>query len=240
MSDSEDKKQDAKTTGASGLTSLMNFVPSAYYDLIARICPGMAFWIALSFKMSIFPEISRKTTVDELTGTTLIILIILSYVSGIAFTGFCIVWDWISIPIITTTKLMKSHLGLDQPDTPFTSKWKMISRKIDEVIKESDGAGKVLTKAMAEVTLCQNLLTGLVVLLFIGFFSEGESFFDPRASSYRIYYLLIFGALFLSMIFRQIMFLGRVKDLHELYAPKTISFPKTSNDRLQAIEGALK
>jgi hypothetical protein len=25
------------------LSSLLNFIPSAYYDLIARVCPGMAF-----------------------------------------------------------------------------------------------------------------------------------------------------------------------------------------------------
>ncbi|WP_263863803.1 hypothetical protein [Pseudomonas umsongensis] len=33
----------------SELSSLLNFIPRAYYDLIARVCPGMAFWVTLSY-----------------------------------------------------------------------------------------------------------------------------------------------------------------------------------------------
>ncbi len=216
-------KKSGNEKSESGLSSLMNFVPSAYYDLIARVCPGMAFWVALSFKASLVSGLNPKA-LNEFSGPVLFVLIALSYVSGIVLTGFTVVWDWVSLMFLSATKTMRSHLGLDAPkSTPFSSRWKVVSLHIDAVIKEDEGAGRVLVKAMAEVTLCQNLLSGMLVLAFIGHYSQDSRFFAPLL--YTEFYIPIALALFLSMLFRQAMFLGRVKDLYELYVPVRLSFP---------------
>ncbi|HSI46833.1 MAG TPA: hypothetical protein VLA61_01025 [Ideonella sp.] len=223
MSNGATAPKPEKEKSESGLSSLMNFVPSAYYDLIARVCPGMAFWVALSFKASLISGVNPKALI-EFSGAMLFVLIALSYVSGIVLTGFTVVWDWVSLMCLSTTKMMRKHLGLEAPrSTPFSSRWKAVSLHIDAVVKEDDGAGRVLVKAMAEVTLCQNLLSGLLVLACIGHYSQDQRFFAPLR--YMEFYIPIAFALFLSMLFRQAMFLGRVKDLYELYVPEELKFP---------------
>jgi hypothetical protein len=193
------------------LSSLLNFIPSAYYDLIARVCPGMAFWVALAYKMDFIITPSKPNALAS--GADLFILILLSYVSGIVLTGFCVIWDAISIFILERVPFCKV-LNLDNGAT-FTQRWKQVSVHIDQVGKANDTAGRILVKAMAEVTLCQNLLSGLIVLMFIGFFSDGVKFYAVQP--YYLYYSFIGGALFLAMMFRQVMFLGRVMGLHALY-----------------------
>lgn len=75
------KKEPGKSEGGSGLTSILNLIPSVYYDLIARICPGMAFWIVLAFK---YPH-EQLQPPDILGGALLFVLIILSYVPSPAW-----------------------------------------------------------------------------------------------------------------------------------------------------------
>jgi hypothetical protein len=229
MATASDTTKEEKEKSNSGFSSLMNFVPSAYYDLIARVCPGMAFWIAISFKMPFLmghqpaaPGHMPAMALSDISGPMLFVLVVLSYVSGIVLTGFSIVWDWISLLCLSPSATMREHLGLTAPKgTPFSSRWKLVSSQIDAVVKRDDGAGRVLIKAMAEVTLCQNLLSGLFVLACIGYYSDGQSFFSPLLFSQ--FYVPIALALFLSMVFRQAMFLGRVNDLHRLYVPAELS-----------------
>nr|BFD41216.1 hypothetical protein FFPRI1PSEUD_27150 [Pseudomonas sp. FFPRI_1] len=216
MSNDKSANQSGKGESGGGLTSIMNVVPSVYYDLIARICPGMAFWIALSFKYPILPGVEQQDVPSAITGALLIMLVILSYVSGIVFSGFAVLWDLLSIAVLTCTRNMTELLGLNsrQP-LPFTRKWKIVSKNIDQVAKANEGAGKVLVKAMAEVTLCQNLLTGFVALAVLELSYKTPNFIP--IPQYKTLYFCIAVALVTSMLFRQAMFLGRVKDLHELY-----------------------
>jgi hypothetical protein len=203
-------KPDEQKMGAE-LSSLLNFVPSAYYDLIARVCPGMAFWVTLSYKMDFIITPGKPQTL--VSGADLFILILLSYVSGIVLTGFCVIWDAISIFILERAPFCTA-LNLASAAT-FTQRWKQVSVSIDQVSKANDTAGRILVKAMAEVTLCQNLLTGLIVLACIGSFSGDLKFYAFQP--YYPYYLAIGCSLFCAMLFRQAMFLGRVMDLHGLY-----------------------
>jgi hypothetical protein len=147
------------------------------------------------------------------SGADVLILILLSYVSGIVLTGFCVIWDAISIFILQRAPF-GTALNLANVAT-FTQRWKQVSVSIDQVSQANDTAGRILVKAMAEVTLCQNLLTGLIVLACIGGFSGGNKFYAFQP--YYLYYLAIGGSLFFAMLFRQAMFLGRVMDLYTLY-----------------------
>lgn len=209
-----DKPDEQK--GGAEVSSLLNFIPSAYYDLIARVCPGMAFWVALSYKLNIIISFSPAKQQATLSGADLFILILLSYVSGIVLTGFCIFWDILSI-FILEREPFRTVLNLANSAT-FTQRWKQVSVNIDQVSKENDTAGRILVKAMAEVTLCQNLLSGLIVLVCIGTISGGDAFYALQLEkNYCWYYLAIGFSLFVAMLFRQAMFLGRVMDLHAIY-----------------------
>ena len=78
-----------------------------------------------------------------------------------------------------------------------------------------DVSGRVVAKALAEVALCQNLLTGLLALAFISWLSEGQIFFLPREHFLELSSLAL---LFLiAMLFRQAMFLGRVQVLYQMH-----------------------
>lgn len=204
-----DKPEEKKIS--SELSSLLNFIPSAYYDLIARVCPGLAFWVALFYQLELIG--TPDNPLPSLSGADLFILIVLSYVSGIVLTGFCIAWDWLSIFILAFPPVRKT-LNLPGGAT-FFQRWKLVLFSMDQVSKENDSAGRVLVKAMAEVTLCQNLLTGLIVLAGIGVLSNDEHLYAVGLS--YCHYLLIGGSLFLAMVFRQAMFIGRVMGMHAIY-----------------------
>jgi hypothetical protein len=74
------KAEESKDASAA---SLLNVIPTVYYDLIARICPGMGFWVALSF---VSTEFAKLISFRALSGSDLFVLIVLSYLSGIVFT----------------------------------------------------------------------------------------------------------------------------------------------------------
>jgi hypothetical protein len=203
-----EKKSDDKS-----LSGLAGFVPTAYYDLIARVCPGVAFWVALSFKSPLFGNFGAT---KDLSGTSLFILLLLAYLSGIVLTGFSWIWDRLCFYLLTRDKVLSEHLGLPhRKKSSFAAQWTLIGRNIDEVAKASPEAGKTLVKGLAEVTLCENLLTGLIVLAILGFASSGKWFYSP--TDYPWQFAAAAVALFLSVAFREMMFVGRVKLAHELH-----------------------
>lgn len=204
-------KGTAEMHGAASFSSLLNVIPTVYYDLIARICPGMAFWVALSFVSPVFGKLSD---LGSLSAANLFILIVLSYLSGIVFTGFSIVWDAFSLIVFSFSQGMQQLLGLNG-SKGLASQWQRIAQKMEALAKKSEDPGRIVTKALAEVALCQNLLTGLVVLSIIGFISAGRHFYLP--SEFIFPYVLIGISLLVSMLFRQAMFLGRVQALYTMY-----------------------
>lgn len=219
MAEKSEEKTASKEKSESSWAGLMNFVPSAYYDLIARVCPGMAFWVAIaSMKFHAATTTESTKIINELSGPQLFVLLILSYISGIALTGFSVVWDAISIWILKFNSTVADKIfSSSNNGWKFTDLWGATSLKIDQVLKKSDEAGRLLFKGLAEVTLCQNLLTGLIVLMCIGWASAGTHFYNPWDNYAWVYFLLIEFTFFVSMVFRQAMFLGRIKNIHEIY-----------------------
>ena len=205
------KVKDLPKPGGDSLSSLMNVIPSVYYDLIARICPGMAFWVALSFISPVFRKLADLGT---FSAASLFVLVVLSYLSGIVFTGFSIVWDAFSLKLFSLSKGMMEALGL-KAKTKLREQWVIIADKMEAVAKESEDSGRTVTKALAEVALCQNLVTGLITLAVIGFYSGGKHFYSPL--EHVVPYVLTLFAVLASMLFRQAMFLGRVQAFYRMY-----------------------
>lgn len=226
---SESTKKDGNAgKGSSDFSSLLGFIPSAYYDLIARVCPGMAFWLAIAYagKLAVGP--SNETLwqwMNSLSGAMLFILIAMSYMSGIVLTCTTLVWDLLSFFLLSRNKRLRQHLDLIPPcGGGFMEIWKAVSIRIDKVEKADSDAGRVLGKAMAEVTLCQNLLSALFILALVGQITDRQ-WFLPLQGNVLLYWAAAV-LLFLAMIFRQIMFLGRVKDLYDIHvAPANETSP---------------
>jgi hypothetical protein len=198
-------------SGMQSAKSLADIVPTVYYDLIARVCPGAAFWITISL---VSPDVQRVFSIEKLSGISFVLLIVISYLAGIVLSGFCLVWDATSYKILSTPLRLRMPLGLDEA-YGLPKQWELIAQKMEAVNKASADPGRIVTKALAEVTLCQNLLTGLVVLGAIGYISDGKHYFAPQ--HYPGIYAVVFFAFLVSMLFRQTMFLGRTQALYKLY-----------------------
>jgi hypothetical protein len=216
MPDSKTKETSA-TKAADGVGAAFNVVPSLYYDLIARVCPGLGFWLVLIIPATCnAPSSWSVACFAELESVSLLILIITSYIAGMVGTGFCIVWDWLTMLALLKMPGVALSVGLNEEDTIF-QQWRRIAEKMEAIAKTNDEAGRIVSKALAEVSLCQNLLTGLLAAILIGVASKGKLFFLPEASSEWAMLLLLTFALFLAVLFRQAMFLGRVDAIYIMY-----------------------
>lgn len=203
--------KDAKKASEGGLSSMLNVVPTIYYDLIARICPGLAFWLAIALSGSSLGALGKLETLAK---EHFVVMLVLSYLAGIVLTGASVIWDAITFALFLRIPALRGPLGLER-QCSFVEAWHEVAQKMESVAKKSEAAGGIVTKALAEVTLCENLLTALLVLSCLGWLSSGRLFFDPAAT---LGYLLgAFFSLFIAMAFRQLMFLGRVEALYVMY-----------------------
>jgi hypothetical protein len=191
--------------------SIADIIPSVYYDVIARICPGAGFWITISL---VSQDVQQVFKVDKVTGTSLFILVLISYLAGIVLSGFCIIWDLISFKLLAATTWLSDPLRLDKK-IGLIKQWQIVAQRMETVAKVSQDPSRIVTKALAEVTLCENLITGLIVLGAIGFTSRGKHFYDPRDE--WLTYLIVGVAFVMSMLFRQAMLLGRTHAIYEMY-----------------------
>jgi hypothetical protein len=209
------KQGDAKGSEG-GVASLLNVVPTIYYDLIARICPGLAFWLAISVAGGAIGQLAK---LEDLATKYFLVALVLSYLAGIVLTGASVLWDLLSFAIFWVFPRLRSELALDEAadgkSQGFFGTWQAVTRKMESIAKENASAGGIVTKALAEVSLCQNLLSGFVVLAFLGSVSNGKYFPNPLGNWDT--YVPVFLALLGAMLFRQAMFLGRVEALHKTY-----------------------
>ncbi len=117
-----------------------------------------------------------------------------------------IVW---SLPVAF---VLRSRLGLQSTDTMET-----LSARNDEVAAKSAEAGATLAKMQAEATLCQNLLTGFLVLLVLDRTGTvAIPVLDGHGFAFRVFVALGLAA---ASIFREGAYLFRQKRLHGLYGP---------------------
>jgi hypothetical protein len=102
-----DSKGDSSEAVSSGL---WNSIPSLYYDLIARICPGMAFLIALSVQESDTTQHFSLTKLPTFSVASVVVLVALSYLVGMVLTGVSFVWDLLFLGLVSTSKGLRRHL----------------------------------------------------------------------------------------------------------------------------------
>jgi polyferredoxin len=204
------KGKGEKSKSQEGLVAFLNLIPTVYYDLIARVAPGLTLLIALvAFKWG--RDIPAKESLSIVATTpALVVILLISYVLGMILTSAAFFWDFLSFFVLGML-FGNSKLGWWCLFGRFTEAWAKCSNEMDEVAKLNEGAGSTLGKMMAETSLCENLLSGLLVLVAIGWLSAGVHFYHPN--QYPILYgsmatLLVFGVLY-----RQRVFVGRVSSM---------------------------
>jgi hypothetical protein len=209
----EVKSEEKSNEAGSVVTSLLNFVPSMYYDVIARICPGAVFWIALLQKNNF---INSADELINFAAPVFFMLIFLGYVVGTVVTGFGFLWDLILFSILSLSGQTRGLLNVENfSKMNLSDKWKLVFERIDKIGQKNELAERTLIKALAEVALCQNLLSELIILTVIGVFTNGHAFYSLL--DYPGYYIIVLTTLLAAMIFRQIVFLGRVNNMYRIY-----------------------
>jgi hypothetical protein len=83
---------------------------------------------------------------------------------------------------------------------------------MDTVSARDPEAGRTLAKTLAEVALCENLLTALFVLIALGMAYPETLFFSPGCHAILLTVLGV--ALVVAVFFRGVMFLGRVSSIY--------------------------
>jgi hypothetical protein len=131
-------------SGTETLEKAAGIVPTLYYDIIARIIPGVAFLLALSWKQQ--TELSNWIKVGS---WSVVLFIFLAYLAGMLLTAvglvFDFAWYWLS------TRL-----------NWLWSPWD-IGLKIDELFRRNASVGNSVLKMYAETTMFENLLAAIAI-----------------------------------------------------------------------------
>ncbi len=143
--------------------SVSKVVPEIYYDLIARLMPGIALVLCLdslrNFLLSWSDKVGR-------TGTFFVFLMA-GYLMGLMLSALAlpvnfVIWSFFKPRLLC--KLVGATLDLpSSPIQAFAKSYQLIDH-----LKRTDAvAGAVLTKMEATATLADHLLCGLIVLAVV-------------------------------------------------------------------------
>jgi hypothetical protein len=182
--------------------SVGKVVPSVYYDLIARVCAGVPFLALLLW--------AQRESFKDLVSSAWIGFILLlgaGYLAGLLLTSLSLLWSaLIGLPARTIFRMP-------------TADWRHGSRN-DEIAAKDKEAGATLAKMQAEATLCQNLLSGFLVLLIAN--DTGTFSVSALSAHGPMYRWVIFLALLAAAVFRTVAYLGRQNSLYKIYLPKKV------------------
>lgn len=151
---------ESEKTESASLTSLGGIIPSLYYDLIARVAPGLVF--LLSF------DAIRKGLNEHRDGLTATLLLAFGYVVGLLLTPF---FEIIIAPLWLLMRLqaVRRLMGLPKAD---------LRSGNDVVGLQRADYGATLAKMQAESVLCANVASGLVIVRYLPW----ESYVSPVAA----------------------------------------------------------
>jgi|SRR5579864_5342738 len=134
---------------------LAALVPSAYYDLIARVVPGLVTLAAMSAAEPGYA--SRMINASGLSGAALVVAVgIASYAVGLLLTPFGSLLC--EVPVLAIAKML--------PPLARASS-KQLWADIAIIERARPAASITLAKMAAEVALCQNLMAGLIPVWWV-------------------------------------------------------------------------
>jgi hypothetical protein len=177
------------------LEAMGKILPGIYYDLIARVCAGVPFLVALLWE--------RKQEFGGLTWVRLTLLLGAGYVAGLLLlTPLSLPWSLVQLLV---RRILKMPL----------KEWRYGPSLYDQIAAKDKEAGTTLVKMQAEAMLCQNLFTAFTVLLVLnGKNVVSVPLLKDCTTLYGVIILLILAG---SCVHRITAYLVREKRLHRIY-----------------------
>lgn len=201
MADEQKNKKPDKASEVLG--SLITAIPTVYYDLIARVVPGLVLWMLV-----VWPhERTTTPTLSWIAATVpdnIFVLILVGYATGIFLSCVGNVWDFVFTALYKALPSVRGPLGLDTGSV--IANWQSVMVRMDTVASTDEKIERTLTKALAETALLQNLLTGAIL---------ATTLHAITSLNWSIIYWV--GGTIVLLIgtgFRQAFFFGRVKAAH--------------------------
>jgi hypothetical protein len=183
------------------LEALGKIVPSMYYDLIARVCSGLPFLVALLW--------DRKDMIGELTWVKLILALGAGYIAGLLLTPLSLPWGLVHL-------LVRLILKMRIKD------WQYGLTLYDAILVKDKEAGGTLVKMQAEAVLCQNLFGAFIALIIIN--ATGVMPVPLVKYCSRSCFFIIFSILAASSVNRIIAYLIRENRLYKIHVETAVSF----------------
>ena len=182
------------------LKSIADIVPNVYYDLIARVCSGVPFLILVLWS----DKDSFKDVMPD-TGANLLLLIGAGYLTGMLLTPVSLTWNAIIMPL---AHYLLDASGLD---------WRRSELNEEIGVKHKQGFLN-LEKMQAEATLCQNLLSGYVILFVLNL--SGAHSVQLFRGHGPVFVSLIFLLLLTCAVFLTLSYVRRQDIVHRLHVPQ--------------------
>jgi len=164
------------------LGKVSSVVPDLYYDLIARVVPGTAFVVLVIFtcepsRRFVTGQDFSKTTLSLAT-VLLFVLLGLGYTAGLLATSLGgisrrpfikLTWRVAMCDSSELKRLLADRFGFSLTDRTKVSDCQYCYRRMHDYIRSQDTSPRtlVLSKMQAEASLCANLSSSALLLLFL-------------------------------------------------------------------------
>jgi hypothetical protein len=187
-------------------------IPQLFYDLIARVVPGTAFLLALTWDR---PETAGAF---QRYGEAAKVLFLLGvgYAAGLTLTGLSnfldMAWWWYAKWLMPRYKGNWEVLCDLKEHARAPAEVMQIASKVGRVDR---AAADSLSKQFAEVTLCENLLVGLILLFVAKATSVTGTILDVLYPGWALGILVL---LVIALYFRIVSTSGAAADCEKLYA----------------------
>lgn len=188
------------------MDKVLSIVPTFYYDLIARILPGTAFLVALTWNN----PLTYGTPKD---GPQLVLLIGAGYLAGMFLTAVSLIIDFIWEGCVEYYKKNGSLIGISWTKINPTSLF-MITAEIDAIRDKKPDVGDILFKMFAEVTASENMLIGYVIVWVTSSFCSSTALSltsNQQFWPHLILKVILLIALVVAFLFRVLGLCGRTE-----------------------------
>jgi hypothetical protein len=153
-----------------GIESIGGLLPSVYYDVIARVLPGVAF-IETVVRMrhwSLGMEPESAAFILAALGAGYIVGMSLSLISGLIFNAITAVLRLAFVVLAAALRRIAPRHAAPLKDVYCPAFFSQIGNKADRIAEKNWEAGTLVSKMLAESMFFQNLFSGTLIVWALG------------------------------------------------------------------------
>jgi hypothetical protein len=198
-----------------GWTSVLTIIPEMFYDLLARVFPGMALVLAFSVYSA---DIQNSIPAVIPLSTNVFVLLVLSYLAGMILNAVSALLSLGVLPFsLWVSGKIQLDIGAAGTKDSFVKYAAVAAKRLDDISIWKVEAARVLIKMTAEVEICQSLAAGILVFFaFLNFLPP----FSPPGFAYPIKAcvagLVLFILLLAASCLRVVTYWARLNHLYEI------------------------